>query len=128
MLDAEQVRGQLARLELGEWEYDEEEQAITRWLAFHDFAQAFAFMTRVALEAERRQHHPEWFNLYNRVEISFTTHDAAASPRATLNSRAGSRKPRPARAPEPVCPLATCRGQQAGPWPALATPACPERE
>ncbi len=76
VLDAEQVRGQLARLELGEWEYDEEEQAITRWLAFHDFAQAFAFMTRVALEAERRQHHPEWFNLYNRVEISFTTHDA----------------------------------------------------
>lgn len=76
VLDAEQVRGQLARLELGEWEYDEEEQAITRWLAFHDFAQAFGFMTRVALEAERRQHHPEWFNLYNRVEISFTTHDA----------------------------------------------------
>ncbi|MEN9905102.1 MAG: hypothetical protein RLZZ555_1667 [Pseudomonadota bacterium] len=76
VLDAEQVRGQLAQLELGDWEYDEEEQSITRWLAFHDFAQAFGFMTRVALEAERRQHHPEWFNLYNRVEISFTTHDA----------------------------------------------------
>ena len=74
VLSTEQVTQALA--ELQGWEYDEEEQAITRWLAFHDFAQAFAFMTRVALEAERRQHHPEWFNLYNRVEISFTTHDA----------------------------------------------------
>jgi len=76
VLSTEQVQQQLAAHEIGDWEYDEEEQAITRWLAFHDFAQAFAFMTRVALEAERRQHHPEWFNLYNRVEISFTTHDA----------------------------------------------------
>ena len=76
VLDTEQVRQQLAELELEHWEYDEEEQSITRWLAFRDFGQAFGFMTRVALEAERRQHHPEWFNLYNRVEISFTTHDA----------------------------------------------------
>ena len=76
VLDTEQVRQQLAELELENWEYDEEEQSITRWLAFRDFGQAFGFMTRVALEAERRQHHPEWFNLYNRVEISFTTHDA----------------------------------------------------
>ena len=76
VLSTEQVQQQLAAHEIGDWEYDEEEQAITRWLAFHDFAQAFGFMTRVALEAERRQHHPEWFNLYNRVEISFTTHDA----------------------------------------------------
>ena len=76
VLETEQVRQQLAELELPNWEYDEEEQSITRWLAFRDFGQAFGFMTRVALEAERRQHHPEWFNLYNRVEISFTTHDA----------------------------------------------------
>ena len=74
VLGTEQVTQALA--ELPSWEYDEEEQSITRWLAFRDFGQAFAFMTRVALEAERRQHHPEWFNLYNRVEISFTTHDA----------------------------------------------------
>ena len=73
VLDAEQVRAAL--VELPDWEYDEEEQAITRWFAFRDFGQAFGFMTRVALEAERRQHHPEWFNVYNRVEITFTTHD-----------------------------------------------------
>ena len=76
MLAAEQVREQLSEQALDGWAYDEDGQAITRWFAFHDFAQAFSFMTRVALEAERRQHHPEWFNLYNRIEISFTTHDA----------------------------------------------------
>ncbi|MFI5377041.1 MAG: 4a-hydroxytetrahydrobiopterin dehydratase [Candidatus Rokuibacteriota bacterium] len=47
-----------------------------RELAFADFAQAFAFMTDVAREAEALQHHPEWFNVYNRVVIDLTTHDA----------------------------------------------------
>lgn len=58
------------------WQYEEEEQTISRRLVFRDFAEAFAFMTRVALAAEQRNHHPEWFNVYNRVDISFTTHDA----------------------------------------------------
>ncbi|WP_442763022.1 4a-hydroxytetrahydrobiopterin dehydratase [Malikia spinosa] len=71
VLGTEQVRQQLTELELPNWEYDEEEQSITRWLAFRDFGQAFGFMTRVALEAERRQHHPEWFNLYNRRGTAF---------------------------------------------------------
>ena len=74
VLSAEQVLEQLA--ELPRWQYDEEEQAISRRLVFRDFAQAFAFMTRVALAAEQRQHHPEWFNVYNRLDISLTTHDA----------------------------------------------------
>ena len=47
-----------------------------RELTFADFAQAFAFMTDVAREAEALQHHPEWFNVYNRVVIDLTTHDA----------------------------------------------------
>ena len=47
-----------------------------RELAFADFAQAFAFMGDVAREAEALQHHPEWFNVYNRVVIDLTTHDA----------------------------------------------------
>jgi 4a-hydroxytetrahydrobiopterin dehydratase len=49
--------------------------AIERSLKFKDFNTAFAFMTRVALKAERMDHHPEWFNVYNRVDVTLTTHD-----------------------------------------------------
>ena len=49
---------------------------ITREFRFADFSRAFAFMTQVALAAEKRDHHPEWSNVYNRVEIVLTTHDA----------------------------------------------------
>lgn len=50
--------------------------AIMRSLTFADFNEAFAFMTRIALTAEKMDHHPEWFNVYNRVEITLSTHDA----------------------------------------------------
>ncbi|MGV8929850.1 MAG: 4a-hydroxytetrahydrobiopterin dehydratase [Brevundimonas sp.] len=53
-----------------------ERPAITRKLAFADFNAAFGFMTRVALLADKVDHHPEWSNVYNRVEILLTTHDA----------------------------------------------------
>jgi 4a-hydroxytetrahydrobiopterin dehydratase len=49
---------------------------MSRTLVFADFAQAFAFMTQIAVLAEKRNHHPEWRNVYNRVEITLTTHDA----------------------------------------------------
>lgn len=61
---------------LPNWRYDELRGAITREFRFHDFAQAFAFMTQLAIVAEQRNHHPEWFNVYNRVVITLTTHDA----------------------------------------------------
>ena len=50
--------------------------ALRREFVFADFVQAFAFMTRVALVAEKHDHHPEWSNVYNRVSITLTTHDA----------------------------------------------------
>jgi 4a-hydroxytetrahydrobiopterin dehydratase len=58
------------------WEYDAKRDAISRSFKFSDFTEAFAFMTRVALHAEKTDHHPEWFNVYNRVDIMLTTHDA----------------------------------------------------
>jgi len=61
---------------LPQWQYDEARGAITREFRFADFAQAFAFMTQIALAAEQRNHHPEWSNVYNRVRITLTTHDA----------------------------------------------------
>ena len=62
--------------ELDEWDYDEARDAISRSFTFADFTEAFAFMTRVALIAEKSDHHPEWSNVWNRVDILLTTHDA----------------------------------------------------
>jgi 4a-hydroxytetrahydrobiopterin dehydratase len=67
------ARSQLATT-LPHWMLDGEH--LKRTIRFQDFSQAFAFMTRVALLAEQQDHHPEWFNVYNRVEIALTTHDA----------------------------------------------------
>ena len=56
------------------WTHDETRDAIARSFRFQDFGEAFAFMTRVALEAEKADHHPEWSNVWNRVDIVLTTH------------------------------------------------------
>ena len=61
---------------LPDWDYDEARDAISRRFVFADFPEAFAFMARVALLAERADHHPEWSNVWNRVDILLTTHDA----------------------------------------------------
>ncbi len=65
-----------ALAELAGWTLRADGLAIERSFRFADFCEAFAFMTRVALQAEKADHHPEWSNVYNRVEITLTTHDA----------------------------------------------------
>jgi 4a-hydroxytetrahydrobiopterin dehydratase len=64
----------VARLE--GWRAADNRDAIVKEYRFNDFNQAFAFMTRVALFAEKHDHHPEWSNVYNRVDVTLTTHDA----------------------------------------------------
>lgn len=71
-LDSE-ARAALAT-ELPGWRLDGEH--IRRSYRFRDFSQAWGFMNRVALLAEAQGHHPEWFNVYNKVDIALTTHDA----------------------------------------------------
>lgn len=66
----------LALADLPLWTAAGDPDGIVRRFAFADFAAAFAFMTHVAIMAERADHHPEWSNVYNRVEILLTTHDA----------------------------------------------------
>jgi 4a-hydroxytetrahydrobiopterin dehydratase len=56
------------------WRYDAAAGALRRSLRFADFAEAFAFMTRVALAAEQADHHPDWSNSWNRVDVALTTH------------------------------------------------------
>ena len=69
------MRGQLPAL-LPEWQQVAGRDALHRRFGFTNFSAAWGFMSRVALLAEAQDHHPEWSNVYNRVEITFTTHDA----------------------------------------------------
>ncbi|MBW6399514.1 4a-hydroxytetrahydrobiopterin dehydratase [Roseomonas sp. HJA6] len=62
--------------DLPDWSLVAGRDAITRSFRFADFNAAWGFMTRVALLAEKHDHHPEWFNVWNRVEITLSTHDA----------------------------------------------------
>jgi 4a-hydroxytetrahydrobiopterin dehydratase len=73
-LEASAIVAELATLD--GWSLVDGRDAITRSFKFADFSVAFGFMTRVALEAERMDHHPEWFNVWNRVDVVLATHDA----------------------------------------------------
>ena len=73
-LNATQLQPLLA--DLPQWtHHDERGDILKREFVFHDFAQAFGFMGQIAMHAEKRNHHPEWFNVYNRVAVTLTTHD-----------------------------------------------------
>jgi 4a-hydroxytetrahydrobiopterin dehydratase len=95
-------------------------EAIRRALAFPDFNLAFAFMGRVAMQAEKLDHHPEWSNVYGRVEIVLTTHDAGGVTeldlamakfidRAALSSGAIE----PQRPPPPIPPDLMAKAREA---------------
>ncbi len=56
--------------------WEEKDNSLYRKFTFNNFSEAFAFMTRVSLEAEKMDHHPRWTNVYNQVEIWLSTHDA----------------------------------------------------
>jgi 4a-hydroxytetrahydrobiopterin dehydratase len=62
--------------DLPQWREASGRDAISRKFEFKDFNEAFAFMTRAALLAEKMDHHPEWSNVYNKVEVTLSTHDA----------------------------------------------------
>lgn len=74
---AEKLTGEARRSALAAlpgWSEVENRDAIQKTFRFNDFNEAFAFMTRTALMAEKMDHHPEWFNVYNRVEVTLATH------------------------------------------------------
>lgn len=61
---------------LEDWEKVEGREAIRKTFVFADFVEAFGWMSKVALAAEKMDHHPEWYNVYKTVEVTLTTHDA----------------------------------------------------
>lgn len=69
------------------WEMATGKDAIVRTFTFANFVDAWGFMSRVAILAEKADHHPEWFNVYNRVEITLTTHDADPDNGGALSVR-----------------------------------------
>lgn len=72
-LDADAIHQEMQKID--GWEMVDGKDAITKTFKFKNFSQAWAFMSRVSLLAEKMNHHPEWFNVYNRVEVTLNTHD-----------------------------------------------------
>jgi len=70
---------------IGDWQLVEGRDAVMRSFKFNDFNEAFTFMKKVAELAEQANHHPEWFNIYNRVDITLSTHDAGGLTMRDIN-------------------------------------------
>lgn len=75
-MDRTKIGAAAAVAQLEGWSAAAGRDAIAKSYRFADFKTAFAFMTRVALKAEQMDHHPEWFNVYNKVDVTLATHDA----------------------------------------------------
>lgn len=82
-LSEQERRGLCA--ELVQWSFVPNRDAITRSYQFKDFKEAFAFMTQCALVAEQMNHHPEWFNVWNRIEVTLSTHDVGGLTQLDLD-------------------------------------------
>src|SRR3978361_1754163 len=74
-----------ALVTLAGWTEVQDRDAISKKFVFKDFNEAFGFMTRAALVAEKMDHHPEWFNVYKNVEVTLSTHDAGGAPDPALH-------------------------------------------
>jgi pterin-4a-carbinolamine dehydratase len=74
-LEGDERNDVLKQLETTGWKLVDNRDALSKKFVFKNFNQAFGFMTRVALLAEKLDHHPEWFNVYNKVDVTLTTHD-----------------------------------------------------
>jgi 4a-hydroxytetrahydrobiopterin dehydratase len=74
-LEGDQRNDVLKQLESTGWKLVDNRDALSKTFLFKNFNQAFGFMTRVALLAEKLDHHPEWFNVYNKVQVTLSTHD-----------------------------------------------------
>ena len=70
-LDSDEI--ELGLSKISNWKLDNDR--IRKTFEFKNFGDAFAFMTRMAIEIERMNHHPEWFNVYNKINVELTTHD-----------------------------------------------------
>jgi len=68
-----------------EWKLAADKKSVQKSFKFADFVEAWGFMTRVALQAEKADHHPEWFNVYNKVDITLNTHDAGGLTQKDLD-------------------------------------------
>jgi 4a-hydroxytetrahydrobiopterin dehydratase len=84
---AEKLTGEARRTALqglGGWAEVDDRDAIFKTFRFKTFNEAFGFMTRVALMAEKMDHHPEWSNVYNRIDVTLATHDAGGITRRDI--------------------------------------------
>jgi 4a-hydroxytetrahydrobiopterin dehydratase len=68
-----------------DWKLAADKKSVQKSFKFESFVEAFGFMTRVALHAEKADHHPEWFNVYNKVDITLNTHDAGGLTQKDLD-------------------------------------------
>ncbi|GGE27414.1 putative pterin-4-alpha-carbinolamine dehydratase [Agaricicola taiwanensis] len=89
-LAPDQRDAELARLH--GWKLERNGDAIVKTFQFKDFSEAFAFMTRIALAAEKANHHPEWSNVWNKVTIALTTHSAGGLTAKDIALAAGIEK------------------------------------